>query len=90
MRKTTRRPVEIARRIVVDPRVRFGQPVIKGTRVPVAVLLDELAAGSAFEGIANEYSVTQEDIRVAIRCAAELVATEVGRMWLLTTPHRPA
>ena len=90
MRKTTRQPVEIARRIVVDPRVRFGQPVIKGTRVPVAVLLDELAAGSAFEGIANEYSVTQEDIRVAIRCAAELVATEVGRMWLLTTPHRPA
>ena len=45
MRKATRQPVEIARRIVVDPRVRFGQPVIKGTRVPVSVLLDELAAG---------------------------------------------
>jgi len=71
MRKTTRQPVEIARRIVVDPRVRFGQPVIKGTRVPVSVLLDELAAGSAFESIANEYSVTQEDIRAAIRFAAQ-------------------
>jgi len=54
------------------------------------VLLDELAAGSAFERIANEYAVTQDDIRAAIRFAAELVATEVGRMWLLTTPHRPA
>ena len=54
MKKTTRQPVEIARRIVLVPRVRFGQPVIKGTGVPVAVLLDELAAGSAFERIANE------------------------------------
>ena len=69
MRKTSRQPVEIARRIVVDPRVRFGQPVIKGTRARVAVLLDELAAGSAFEKIADEYSVTPADIRAAIRRA---------------------
>jgi uncharacterized protein (DUF433 family) len=45
-------------------------------RVPVALLLDELAAGSAFETIAKEYSVTQADIRAAIRFAAALVATE--------------
>jgi|WetSurMetagenome_2_1015567.scaffolds.fasta_scaffold53128_2 uncharacterized protein (DUF433 family) len=76
MKKTTRQPVEIARRIVVNRQVRFGQPVIKGTRVPVALLLDELAAGSAFETIATEYSVTQADIRAAIRFAAALVATE--------------
>ena len=76
MRKTSQQPMEIARRIVVDPRVRFGQPIIKGTRVPVTVLLDELAAGSAFEIVAKEYSVTQEDIRAAIRFAAQLVATE--------------
>ncbi len=67
MRRTTRQSIEIAPRIVADPRVRFGQPVIKGTRVPVAVLLDELAAGSTFETIAKEYSVTPEDIRAAIR-----------------------
>jgi uncharacterized protein (DUF433 family) len=90
MKKTAQQPVEIARRIVVNPQVRFGQPVIKGTRVPVALLLDELAAGSAIETIAKEYSVTQADIRAAIRFAAEHVATEVGRMWLPTTPHRPA
>jgi uncharacterized protein (DUF433 family) len=53
MRKTSRRPIEIARRIVVDPRVRFGQPVIKRTRVPVSVLLDELGAGSTVGSIAN-------------------------------------
>lgn len=76
MKKTKRQPLEIARRIVVDPNVRFGQPVIKGTRVPVAVLLDELAAGTATDSIADEYAVTQEDIRAAIRFAAQLVASE--------------
>jgi len=60
--------------------------------VPVSVLLDELAAGSAFERIANDYAVTQADIRAAIRFAAQLVATAVGRMdrmELLTAPHCP-
>jgi uncharacterized protein (DUF433 family) len=76
MKKTRRQPVEIARRIIVDPKVRFGQPIIKGTRVPVALLLDELAAGTAMDAIAHEYAVTQEDIRAAIRFAAQLVATE--------------
>jgi uncharacterized protein (DUF433 family) len=76
MRKMTRPPIEIARRIVVDSQVRFGQPVIKGTRVPVALLLDELAAGSPIETIAKEYSVTEADIRAAIRFAAQLVADE--------------
>ena len=80
MRKTARQPVEIAQRIVANSQVRFGQPVIKGTRVPVALFLDERAAGSAFETIAKEYSPTQADIRAAIRFAAEHVATEVGRM----------
>jgi len=76
MKKTRRQPVEIARRIVVDPDVRFGQPVIKGTRVPVALLLDELAGGSDVAVIAKEYGVRQDDIRAAIRFAAQLVATE--------------
>ncbi len=76
MKRTRRQSIEIARGIVVDPQVRFGQPVIKGTRVPVALLLDELAAGSAFDVIAKEYAVTQDDIRAAIRFAAQLVADE--------------
>ena len=66
------RAVEIAPRITVDPRVRFGQPVIKGTRVPVAVILDEMAAGTPLVSIAREYSVTREDVRAV----AEVVADE--------------
>lgn len=68
--------VEIAPRITVDPQVRFGKPVIKGTRVPVAVILDELAAGTTIEDIAREYGVTLEDIRAVLRYAAEVIADE--------------
>ncbi len=76
MGKSTVRPRQIARRIIVDPELRFGQPVIIGTRVPVSILLEELAAGSEISEITGEYGVTQEDVRAAIRFAAQLVATE--------------
>ena len=76
MKTPTRKAVEIARGIVVDARVRFGQPTIKGTRVPVSALLDELAAGSDIKEISREYGVTQDDVRAAIRFAAQLLATE--------------
>ncbi|HLC26742.1 MAG TPA: DUF433 domain-containing protein [bacterium] len=68
--------VEIAPRITVDPQVRFGQPVIKGTRVPVAVILDEMAAGTTLEDIAREYGVTREDVRAVLRYAAEIITSE--------------
>ncbi|MFQ5899541.1 MAG: DUF433 domain-containing protein [Candidatus Methylomirabilia bacterium] len=68
--------VEIAPRITVDSQVRFGKPVIKGTRVPVAVILDELAAGTTMEDTAREYRVTLEDIRAVLRYVAEVIADE--------------
>ena len=37
--------VEIAPRIVVDPEVRFGKPVMKGTRVPVHLIVAKLTGG---------------------------------------------
>ena len=68
--------VEIAPRIAVDPRVRFGQPVIKGTRVPVAVVLDEMGAGTTMEDITREYGITRDDVRAVFRYAAEVLGTE--------------
>ena len=76
MVERTKRACEIAPRIVVDPRVRFGHPVIKGTRVPVAVILDEMAAGTTMEDIAREYRVTREDLRAVLRYAAQVIAAE--------------
>lgn len=68
--------VQVAPGIVVDPQIRFGQPVIKGTRVPVAVLLDELAGGSEVPDVAREYGITPTDVRAALRYAAGLLAGE--------------
>ncbi len=72
-------PVEIAPRIAVNSRVRFGQPVIKGTRVPVAVVLDEMAAGTAIEDITREYGITRDDVRAVFRYAAKVLGTEEVR-----------
>jgi len=66
----------IAPRIVVDKKVCFGKPVIKGTRVPVVVVLRELANGMSPEEIAEECGIAVEDVRVAVRYAAAIVANE--------------
>lgn len=59
-------------RISVDPAICHGAACIKGTRVMVSVILDNLAAGEPKEGIADAYRVTLEDIRAALFYAAEL------------------
>ncbi|MCX8090141.1 MAG: DUF433 domain-containing protein [Verrucomicrobiae bacterium] len=63
-------------RIVIDPQIQHGKPVIRGTRVPVARILGGLAGGMTFEEIAREYDVTPADIRAAIQYAQELVEKE--------------
>ena len=59
-------------RITVDPSVCHGKACIKGTRVPVSVVLDNLGAGEAPEDIATAYRLAAEDIRAALLYAAEL------------------
>ena len=50
-------------RITINPAVCHGKPVIRGTRVPVTVIVGSLAAGMTREEIQREYDVTPEDIR---------------------------
>jgi uncharacterized protein (DUF433 family) len=60
-------------RISVDPMVCHGKACIKGTRVMVSVVLDNLANGEREASILQSYpSLTQEDIQAAIAYAAEL------------------
>jgi len=69
--------------ISADPRVMHGQAVIAGTRVPVSVILDCLAAGMTAEEITAEYpSVTIAGIRAAAGYGAAL-----GREELLPIPQ---
>ena len=59
-------------RISIDPQVCHGKPCIKGTRVMVSVVIDNLAAGESHEAIAQGYNIDAEDIQAALRYAAEL------------------
>jgi len=63
-------------RIVIDPRVQHGKPVIRGTRVPVARVVGGLAGGMTFEELQKEYAITTEDIRAALEFAAEIIEQE--------------
>lgn len=64
-------------RIVVDPAILTGKPVIKGTRIAVEFLLDLLAEGWTHEEIVRNYpSLTDDDLRAALHCAAESLKRE--------------
>jgi uncharacterized protein (DUF433 family) len=60
-------------RITVDPLVCHGKACIKGTRIMVSVILDNLAEGASEKEILTSYpSLSSEDIKAAIAYAAEL------------------
>lgn len=62
----------LVERITSDPRVLAGQPVIRGTRLSVAYILNLLASGMTVEEILQEYEgLTPDDIRACLLFAAE-------------------
>ncbi len=63
-------------RIVIDPEVRHGKPVIRNTRVPVDIILGSLAGGMKIEEVAEEYGIKKEDVLAAIEYAAKIIARE--------------
>ena len=57
-------------RIEINPRVCGGSPVIKGTRMPVEVILDQLAAGESWDSILAGFpALTRADIQAALHFA---------------------
>ncbi len=68
--------MSISNRITADPGICGGEPCVRGTRIPVHVVLSHLAAGdTADEILANFPSLEHEDIRACLEYAAYL-ATE--------------
>ena len=60
-------------RITVDPGLMLGQPVITGTRLPVYVVIQAIAAGDGTEQLIEAYPfLTAEDIEAALEFAAHL------------------
>lgn len=58
-------------RIVIDPSICHGKPIVRGTRTPVTVILGALAGGDTFEQIELDYTVTTEDIRACVAFASQ-------------------
>ncbi len=68
---------ELLQRIRTDPRVMVGKPAIRGTRIPVELIVRMLAQGIPENDILREYPRLQpEDIRAALAYAARVLAHE--------------
>ncbi len=63
-------------RVVIDRRIMHGKPVVRGTRVPVDIIVGSLAGGMTFEEIEEEYGIQREDIRACLAYAAQIVGEE--------------
>ncbi len=65
-------------RIKIDHRIMGGLPCIDGTRIPVAMLVRMIAAGTEMDTILEEYpQLTEDDVREALRFAAATVDQRV-------------
>ena len=62
--------------IAMNPKILRGKPVIRGTRVPVRVIVGSLAAGMTVDEVCDEYSLKPEHVRAALAYAAEALADE--------------
>lgn len=68
----------LLQRIRIDPNICFGKPCIRGTRLWVSLILDQLAEGATFEDIMSNYPrLTREDILAAIAYGAEAARERV-------------
>ncbi|MEI6332001.1 MAG: DUF433 domain-containing protein [Pseudanabaena sp. ELA645] len=62
--------------ITIDTEIQHGKPVLKGTRIPVAIIIGSLAGGMSYEEVIQEYAVTQQQILVSLAYFAELLNYE--------------
>ncbi len=69
----TSQPRILGRSMVADPNICHGKPTFRGTRILVADVLDQVAAGLAWETIIEEWrgSITHEAIAEAVRLARQ-------------------
>ncbi|MBI5360683.1 MAG: DUF433 domain-containing protein [Planctomycetes bacterium] len=68
--------MEILPGISVNKKVRFGKPVISGTRVPVDLVLGKLAGGMSYEEVMSEYGITRKNILAVLNYAAKTLSHE--------------
>jgi uncharacterized protein (DUF433 family) len=65
-------------RIVSDPKVLMGKPVIAGTRISVELVLEEIGAGASVDDLLHAYPhLTREQVLAAVRFAAGAIRNDV-------------
>ncbi len=68
---------QLRKLIVVDPKIMVGKPVIRGTRIPVELIVRMVGQGIPEKSILKEYPrLTSQDIRAALMYAAGVIANE--------------
>lgn len=73
--------MENVKRITIDPNIMYGKPCIRGTRIPVELILSLLASGMSEEKIlANYPDLSGEDIRACLAEAPRLAEVEMGSL----------
>lgn len=69
--------IEWHERIVADPDIMLGKPVIRGTRIAVELILEKLAAGETTTDLLAAYPhLTQDDLQAALAYAADSLRSE--------------
>lgn len=64
-------------RIEISPKILLGKPVIRGTRLPVDIVVEKMAYGATIEDLKKDYPFLQEDdIRAALLYAAKRLSLE--------------
>jgi uncharacterized protein (DUF433 family) len=66
--------MEVFPGISMDPKIRFGKPCLAGTRIDVATILGNLAAGASVAELESEYELSHEQITAVLRYAAHVAA----------------
>ncbi|HEY7823706.1 MAG TPA: DUF433 domain-containing protein [Acidimicrobiia bacterium] len=65
-------------KIVSDPKIMMGKPVVAGTRVGVDLILEKLGSGEPIEAVLESHPrLSRDDVLAALRYAAEVLRTEV-------------
>ena len=67
---------KLTERIVINPKIMHGKPVIMGTRVPVEIVLGSLAGGMEIKEVCDEYGLKKEDVLAAMDYAAKIISNE--------------
>ena len=65
-------------RIAVDPNVLAGKPVIKGTRIPIYLIIELIASGMTIKDVLKEYpELKEDDVKAALLYASKLLEKEI-------------